>query len=98
MNNTEKRLSNAGWLSVRWVNIHIEVLNTKNVMVWASDNDGDLDPEMTDTVTEMIIESLDTETSKWGGFKTAGGWWYLEKNYDSKPLEAAYRDQMGGAR
>ena len=95
MNNTEKRLRNAGWLSARWTNIHLDVLNTRNVVVWVTDKDGNTDPAMTDTVVEQVIKSLDTEKAKWGGFRAAGGHWYLEKNYDPKPLAAAMRDQMG---
>ena len=96
MNNTEKRLRNEGWLSARWVNIHIKVLNTSNVVVWVVDKDGDIDPENTSIVVDQVIESLDTEKTKWGGFRTAGGHWYLEKNYDPKPLAHALADQMGG--
>jgi len=95
MNNTEKRLRNAGWLSCRWVNIHIDVLNTSNVVVWVADKDGDLDPEATSVIVDQVIDSLDTEKTKWGGFRAAGGHWYLEKNYDGKHWAAALADQFG---
>ena len=95
MNNTEKRLRNTGWLSARWVNIHIDVLNTRTVVVRVTDKEGNTDPESTDTVVEKVIESLDTEKTKWGGFKAAGGHWYLEKNYDPRPLAVALADHTG---
>ena len=80
---------------MRISNIHIDIKSTSKIEAWVSDKDGDLCPERTDALFDIITDALDTKTAQWGGFQTAGGWWYLEKNYDPRPMESVMRDQLG---
>jgi hypothetical protein len=94
MTNTEKKLRKAGW-GEEIDNGHITILSTRSVRVFIPDPMWS--PEKTDGLKDEIVKVLNTKSTTWGGFKTAGGWWYLEKNYDAEPLRAAWRDQLGPA-
>jgi len=95
MTNTERKLRKVGFGAL--IGDSVKILNTSNIVVVVRDRDS-CDWNATEALMEEVIKALDTDKTKWGGFRAAGGWWYLEKNYDSAPLDAAYRDQMGGAR
>jgi hypothetical protein len=94
VNNTEKRLRNAS-LGHLIDNGDITVNSTREIVVAVMDK-GRLDFDATEALKEMAIAALETYTVKWGGFRAAGGHWYLQKNYDPRPLAAALRDQTGG--
>jgi len=97
MNRTEKALRNAGYGveidDMNWIIIE----STRKVIIDVTDLGGDTDWERSDLLAEKVIQCLSTDKHPWGGFRTAGGFWYLEKDYDSAPMEAALRDQLGPA-
>jgi hypothetical protein len=91
MTNTEKKLRKAGIYSESTI-----VKSTRSVIVQVLDGEY-CDSEATEKLVNKVIDALSTKAHSWGGFSAAGGHWYLEKDYDSEPLQAALRDQMGPA-
>ena len=96
MNRTEKALRNAGY-DQELDDAAIIIESTRSVSVDIKDVDGDTDWERSELIAEDVMDALSTKAHPWGGFRTAGGFWYLEKDYDSAPMESALRDQLGPA-
>ena len=102
MTQTEKRLRRAG-LGQEIDDNSIYVESTRSVVVVVVDyvseydNVEHYDSAKCEELKDKVIKVLSTDAHPWSGYRCAGGHWVVGKDYDSAPLEAAYRDQMGPA-
>lgn len=88
MTNIERRLRKAG-LGKHIDNGEIVVENSSELVIEVFDGEyKDWD------ATEALADKV-SEATGWGGFRTAGGHWYIQKDYSSHDTFAAIRDQMG---
>ena len=95
MTQTEKRLRRAG-LGEHIDNGDIVIQSTRQLEVGAIDTEISTDDNVvydhdkTELLVSEVLEAVRTGASVWGGFKCAGGWWYLEKNYTYTPHKSLY--------